>query len=58
MNDIFTPDEIADLAGIGQICEELEADLVVIGATSLPILVGDPGRFTRDVETLLWFKRI
>ena len=35
MNDIFTPDQIADLAGIGQICEELEADLVVIGATSL-----------------------
>ena len=37
MNDILTPDQIADLAGIIQICEELGADLVVIGATSLLI---------------------
>ncbi len=50
MNDILTPDQIADLAGISQICEELEADLVVIGATSLLILMGDLGRFTRDVD--------
>ena len=50
MNDILTPDQIADLAGISQICEELGADLVVIGATSLLILMGDLGRFTRDVD--------
>jgi len=50
MNDILTPDQIADLAGIGQICEELGADLVVIGATSLLILMGELGRFTRDVD--------
>ena len=30
MNDILTPDQIADLAGISRICEELGADLVVI----------------------------
>jgi len=50
MNGILTPDQIADLAGINQICEELGADLVVIGATSLFILMGDLGRFTRDVD--------
>ena len=50
MNDILTPDQIADLAGINQICEELGADLVVIGATSLLILMGDLGRFTRDID--------
>ena len=50
MNDILTPDQIADLAGIGQICQELGADLVVIGATSLVMLMGDLGRFTRDVD--------
>jgi hypothetical protein len=39
MNDTLAPDQIADLAGISRICEELGADLVVIGATSL--LTGD-----------------
>jgi hypothetical protein len=29
MNEILTPDQIADLAGISQICDELGADLVV-----------------------------
>ncbi len=50
MNDALAPDQIADLAGIIQICEELGADLVVIGATSLLLLMGDLGRFTRDVD--------
>jgi predicted nucleotidyltransferase len=50
MSDILTPDQISDLAGISQICDELGADLVVIGATSLLILMGDLGRFTRDVD--------
>ena len=40
MTGILTPDQIADLAGISRICEELGADLVVIGATSLLILMG------------------
>jgi hypothetical protein len=46
MNDILTPDQIADLEGISQICEELGADLIVIGATR------------QDVEPLTWYKRI
>ncbi len=50
MNDVLTDNQIADLAGISQICEELGADLVVIGATALLILMGDLGRFTRDVD--------
>jgi len=50
MNDILTPDQLSDLTGISQICEELGADLVVIGATSLLLLLGDLGRFTRDVD--------
>ena len=50
MNEILTPDQIADLAGISQLCEELGAELVVIGATSLLILMGDLGRSTRDVD--------
>ena len=53
MNDILTPDQIADLAGISQICDELGADLVVIGATSPLILMGDLGRFTRDVDLIV-----
>ena len=35
---------------ISQVCDELGADLVVIGATSLLILMGDLGRFTRDID--------
>lgn len=50
MNGILTPDQIADLTAIRQICDELGADLVVIGATSLLMLLGDIGRFTRDVD--------
>jgi predicted nucleotidyltransferase len=50
MNDILAPNQIADLAQITQICEEMGADLVVIGATSLLILMGDLGHFTRDVD--------
>ncbi len=50
MNDILTPGQIADLAGISRICEELGVDLVVIGATSLLMLIGNLGRFTRDID--------
>jgi predicted nucleotidyltransferase len=50
MSEILTSDQIADLAGISQICNELGADLVVIGATSLLLHMGDLGRFTRDVD--------
>lgn len=50
MNDVLTADQIADLAGISQICDELGADLVIIGAFSLVLLMGDLGRFTRDVD--------
>jgi predicted nucleotidyltransferase len=50
MSEILTSDQIADVAGISQICHELGADLVVIGATSLLLHMGDLGRFTRDVD--------
>ena len=40
MNDILTPDQIADLAGISQICEELGDDLVGIGAALIFAGVG------------------
>ena len=50
MSEVLTSDQIADLAGISQICNELGADLVVIGATSLLLHMGDLGRFTRDVD--------
>jgi predicted nucleotidyltransferase len=50
MSEALTSDQIADLAGISQICHELRSDLVVIGATSLLLLMGDLGRFTRDVD--------
>jgi predicted nucleotidyltransferase len=50
MKQALTPDQIADLATIRNICDELDADLVVIGATSLLLLVGDLGRFTRDLD--------
>ena len=50
MRDVFTPNQIADLTAIGEICAELEADLVLIGAMSLLVSMGDIGRFTRDVD--------
>jgi predicted nucleotidyltransferase len=50
MKDVLTPNQMADLAAISEICAELEADLVLIGAMSLLVLMGDIGRFTRDVD--------
>jgi hypothetical protein len=50
MKDVLTPNQMADLVAIGEICAELEADLVLIGAMSLLISMGDIGRFTRDVD--------
>ncbi|HXB70826.1 MAG TPA: nucleotidyl transferase AbiEii/AbiGii toxin family protein [Candidatus Acidoferrales bacterium] len=50
MIEVLTPDQIADLAGIKEICDEMQAELVVIGATALLILLGDLRRFTRDVD--------
>ena len=50
MKQVLTPDQVADLMVIQEICDELEADLVVIGATSLLLSIGDLGRFTRDVD--------
>jgi hypothetical protein len=50
MNNVLTPDQVADLVMIHKIGDELRADLVVIGATSLLLSIGDLGRFTRDVD--------
>ncbi|HZU27891.1 MAG TPA: nucleotidyl transferase AbiEii/AbiGii toxin family protein [Bryobacteraceae bacterium] len=50
MKDVFTPDQMADLTAINEICAELKADLVLIGAMSLLLSMGDIGRFTRDVD--------
>ncbi len=50
MRDVFTPDQVADLTAISEICAELEADVVVIGAMSLLVSMADIGRFTRDVD--------
>jgi predicted nucleotidyltransferase len=50
MKQVLTPDQVADLVMIQEICDELGADLVVIGATSLLLSIGDLGRFTRDVD--------
>ena len=47
---MLTPDQIADLASLSEICHKLGADLVVIGATSLILSMGKIGRFTRDVD--------
>ena len=35
-------------------CDESGADLVIIGATSLLLLIGELGRFTRDVDITVW----
>lgn len=50
MNQTLTPDQISDLAAIRKICDEMGADVVVIGATALLLSIGDLGRFTRDVD--------
>ena len=50
MKDVFTPDQIADLMAISEICAKLEAAVVLIGAMSLIVALDDIGRFTRDVD--------
>ena len=50
MKDVLTPNQIADLAAISEICAKLQADLVVIGAMSLLVCLTDIRRFTRDVD--------
>jgi predicted nucleotidyltransferase len=50
MTAVFTLDQIADLIAISDICAELKADLVLIGAMSLLVSMADIGRFTRDVD--------
>lgn len=50
MRAVLTPNQMADLAAIGEIRAELGADLVLIGAMSLLVSMGDIGRFTRDVD--------
>lgn len=50
MKDVFTPDQMADLMAINEICAEMEAALVLIGAMSLIVSMDDIGRFTRDVD--------
>jgi nucleotide-binding universal stress UspA family protein len=43
MKQVLTPDQVADLAVIHKICDELKADLIVIGATSLLLSIGTSG---------------
>ena len=50
MKTVLTPDQIADLESLNGMCDELGADLVIIGATSLLLSMGELGRFTRDVD--------
>src|SRR5689334_11099396 len=50
MNQTLTPGQISDLAAIRKICDEMDTDVVVIGATALLLSIGDLGRFTRDVD--------
>ena len=50
MKQILTPEQIADLMGIQRICDEIQTDLVLIGAMALVILFGDLQRFTRDLD--------
>jgi predicted nucleotidyltransferase len=50
MTSVLTTAQLADLASINQVCAELGADLVVIGAMSLLIHFGNLGRYTRDID--------
>lgn len=50
MKYLFNSAQISDLESLGHACMDLEADLVIIGATSLLLSIGDLGRFTRDVD--------
>ena len=50
MNTVLTADQTADLGSLAQMCDELGADLVIIGATSLLLSLGQLGRFTRDID--------
>jgi predicted nucleotidyltransferase len=53
MKGTLTPEQIADLGSLGRMCNELGADLVIIGATSLLLSIGELGRFTRDVDVTI-----
>ena len=50
MKTVLTPGQIADLGSLAQMCNESGADLVIIGATSLLLSIGELGRFTRDID--------
>ena len=50
MKTELTIGQIADLESLGHMCRESGADLVIIGATSLLLSMGELGRFTRDVD--------
>jgi predicted nucleotidyltransferase len=47
---VLSSGQIADLQSLDQMCGELGANLVIIGATSLLLSIGQLGRFTRDVD--------
>ena len=46
----LTPDQEADLRELAAVCESMQADLVIIGATAYRLLVNDPYRTTQDVD--------
>lgn len=50
MTSVLTSAQLSDLASINQVCAELGADVVVIGAMSLLIHFGNLGRYTRDID--------
>jgi predicted nucleotidyltransferase len=50
VTNFLTTEQLADLMKISEICQAMDADLVVIGATAILIHLGELGRLTRDID--------
>jgi len=46
----LNPDQESDLRELAAVCQSMQADLVIIGATAYRLLVTDPYRVTEDVD--------
>jgi predicted nucleotidyltransferase len=46
----LSPDQESDVRDLAAVCESIQADLVIIGATAYRLLANDPYRATQDVD--------
>ena len=47
---LLTPDQIDDLHELQDVCQQLETEAVIIGATAFRLFMKDENRQTRDID--------